>query len=747
MNVQAQEVIWAKECRMPNIAGYNNVIGSVMDHSGNSYVAGYFYLSASFDTITLTSSGGSSIYVAKYNPEGKLISVFQNTGTGQAQLIAFCIDNNDNLILLGDFEGNINLGGSTTSGDIGIMSYFIVKMNTSGSVSWVKTLNNSFSGLGYDIRANSITCDKTDNLYLYGYVDDTYTLDGIPLLNANGFVYLAKLNPATGAAIWARQIKALSIDGSGIYPVSILTDYNNNVIVSGNFSNPSLGFNGTDTVHFNPSATLNAYMAKYDQYGNFNWAKNLDSLMTVTNAAIDSNNNIYVIGRDYSWTSIKSNYGKYRPTGNRVWFNHLESFASTICNYKNANFLTSEFTDSFCYMGYSFVAPGGKLVFKTDTNSGALLWHSQPFTIDPASIFANGKGVIQISGNCSPMSYIGDFLFPYSGGSVALLHDTDFSPPAHNIIRGNVFNDTDNNCIRTLDPIINGVGIIALPGPYYAVSDSQGNYALMVDTGSYLIKELTSHAHSFMDSVHCPTGVYTVSMTSAGLVDTGYDFQNKYTACSFLDIDSLYDSHLSSCNTIATRSFKICNHGLDTARNPVLTIKYPDSIFSPLSCSVSSYAYNSSTYTMTVALSDILPNNCLSISILDTVACSTAPYTSYSFTLHVTPINECFLADTVFNNDTVMSYFVGTGLSVRNNTRNSIELSAYPNPTLGEISVSGLGQATSLEVYNIFGSKLFSKKEPISEMEKIDLTKAPSGIYIISAVGAQRVMFKRISKL
>ena len=747
LHVYAQNVIWAKGCKLPLNGGFNEVIGSVMDRDGNSYTAGYFYGSANFDSITLSSPSKYSIFVAKYSPEGKVINVFRSIGSGHAQLDGICIDQNDNLVLLGNFEGFISIGGVSISGNIGISSYFIARMNTSGSAYWVKTLNNYFTGIGsfYNIRTKSITCDKANNIYIYGYVGGSYSLDGILLNAANGNIFFAKLNPTTGGAIWARQIKSPSNE---IFPRYIFADYNNNVLISGRFDNTNIIFNNTDTLNLTGLSHKNAFMAKYDQSGTYIWAKNLDSLMEFTNAAIDTNNNIYVVGRDYAGSPVQSNYGKYDQSGNRIWFNHLNFFAYSICNNRNSNFLIAKFTSSFNYMGYTFTSPDGELIFKTDISTGALTWHSQSFTVNNKTIYANDRGVIQISGNCIPISHIRDYLFLEWGGFVSLLHDSDFSPLANNTIHGNIYNDTDYNCTRTYDPSMNGIPVVAFPGPYYAVSDSFGNYSLKVDTGTFTIKELAIHTHTFKDSVHCPPGSYIVSMSSTGMVDTGYDFQNEYTICSFLDINSLNSNHLSFCDTNISRTFNICNYGKDTARNAKLTIKYPTEIFSPISCSSTPYSYDSASQMMTVWLGDILSGSCLSVTVTDSVACTSPPYyTSYGFKLRVTPVNSCISADSIFNSDTVQYHIVPKENNVPNTNAKNRELRIFPNPTTGEVFVSGLSNAKDLEVHNIIGSKVFAKRDNLGEIEKIDLTAMPIGIYIISANTNEGLIVIRISKI
>lgn len=132
---------------------------------------------------------------------------------------------------------------------------------------------------------------------------------------------------------------SLSFGGSGIEIAEALeVDAQNNVIVSGEFS---------DTVDFDPSGgvvqkvsagSYDAYIAKYDANGNFQWVVTFGaaSLDMATGIALDDTGNVYVTGRftgtvDFdpsggvaNLSSTPSNgidmyVAKYDPNGNYVW--------------------------------------------------------------------------------------------------------------------------------------------------------------------------------------------------------------------------------------------------------------------------------------------------------------------------------------------------------------------------------------------------------------------------------------------
>ncbi len=308
-----------------------------------------------------------------------------------------------------------------------------------------------------------------------------------------------------------------------------------------------------------------------------------------------------------------------------------------------------------------------------------------------------------------------------------------------------MFNDTDNNCIRNIEPGLNGKGIIAQPGPFYAVSDALGNYSLNVDTGVYNVKEIYLHTHTFADSVHCPTS-YSVTMTSSGQIDTGYDFQNTSAVCPFMDIGDINSSYFADCDTIHIMDVEICNYGRDTARNPVLTIQYPTSIFTPISCSVP-YTYNSTSALLTIAFSSLPPDSCFVISVTDSVICSSVPsFTGFTFRFHVTPTNSCVQQDSVFNYDSISTSFV-IEENIANTETGNKKLYINPNPTSGRVFISGMGRATRIEIFDLIGSRVFFEEEHFSETETIDLTNLPSGVYLVVVTGESGVIARKIFKM
>ena len=151
--------------------------GVTVDSSENIYVTGY--TDGGLDGNT--SSGGSDLFLLKYNSSGtkqwtkQLGTSSTDIGTGVT------VDSSDNIYVMGETSGGLD--GNTNSGGQDI---FLVKYNSSGTKQWTQQLGTSSSDIGQEV-----TVDSSDNIYVTGYTSGG--LDG----NTNsGYqdIFLVKYN-------------------------------------------------------------------------------------------------------------------------------------------------------------------------------------------------------------------------------------------------------------------------------------------------------------------------------------------------------------------------------------------------------------------------------------------------------------------------------------------------------------------------------------------------------------------------
>ena len=126
----AQEWEWAKKGGGTKL---DVVYDIKLDNLGNVYVTGFFYSPALFgNTLLSNTSVNGEVFLIKYDNNGNVLWAKQGGGNGSAGY-SIVIDNSGNCYLIGSFFNTATFGGynliSAGSNDI-----FIVKYNSNGSV-------------------------------------------------------------------------------------------------------------------------------------------------------------------------------------------------------------------------------------------------------------------------------------------------------------------------------------------------------------------------------------------------------------------------------------------------------------------------------------------------------------------------------------------------------------------------------------------------------------------------------------
>jgi PKD repeat protein len=101
--------------------------GIAADNAGNIFVTGWFSKTAYFDNISLTSIGGSDIFVTKYNALGNILWAERAgafSSEGGADIV---IDHSGSCIILGDFNQSAEFGRHWLT-SVGLRDIFITKI-------------------------------------------------------------------------------------------------------------------------------------------------------------------------------------------------------------------------------------------------------------------------------------------------------------------------------------------------------------------------------------------------------------------------------------------------------------------------------------------------------------------------------------------------------------------------------------------------------------------------------------------
>ena len=214
--------LWAKKAGGTN---YDDGYGIAVDANGNSYVTGYFLGDADFGNTTLTSSGGSDIFVAKLDINGNWRWAKQARGTSYDKGYSIAVDANGNSYVTGGFEESATFG-TTTLTSSGNEDIFIAKLDINGNWLWAKKAG----GTSYDYGC-CIAVDDNGNSYVTGVFEGSATFGTTTLTSSgNEDIFVAKMD-SNGNWLWAKKAGGQSNDGGR----SITVDDNGNSYVTGYF--------------------------------------------------------------------------------------------------------------------------------------------------------------------------------------------------------------------------------------------------------------------------------------------------------------------------------------------------------------------------------------------------------------------------------------------------------------------------------------------------------------------------------
>jgi hypothetical protein len=258
----------------------NGGIAAIDNNNGCLYFGGNFYGMLTIDGHTITSSGGSDMFLAKFDLDGNYKWLIKAGGYLDDKPGPLLLDNNGNIYFAGRLGGNgifdsINLSKGT----------FLSKIDTSGNVIWAR---NEISG-GYisDIKIHN------NKLVMSGIADnDTLTIDTTTLISnypISGFILQTDL---FGNCL---KIKRLN-SNSPNYATNFEIDSNNNFYLTGQFSdsitidNITLFANGADDM----------FLCKFDSTFHIIWAKQCHSDgiygASGNDVAIDDEGRLYLAG-------------------------------------------------------------------------------------------------------------------------------------------------------------------------------------------------------------------------------------------------------------------------------------------------------------------------------------------------------------------------------------------------------------------------------------------------------------------
>lgn len=309
------------------------------DFQNNIIITGTFSNTLNFDINNsegseLVSNGKDDIFLVKFDPNSDYIWSFSIGGNGYEEVKSIKTDNEGNIYITGTFQESIDFDPSANEVSITAESgwdVFIMKLNSFGDLLWVKNL-----GPYKYLKANSMSLDEDNNIYLTGYFSETIDFNpGNESYNLTASksddVYILKLN-SYGEFVWAKSFNGTSIERG----ISLVVDSEQNVCLTGYFE-ATMFLDSNGDVKLQSKGFTDVFVIKLDKNSNVIWAKSFEGLWSSqsTGIAVDYDDNIYTTGSfkesvDFdpsnnidTLVSIKENedvfISKLDKNGNHLW--------------------------------------------------------------------------------------------------------------------------------------------------------------------------------------------------------------------------------------------------------------------------------------------------------------------------------------------------------------------------------------------------------------------------------------------
>ncbi|GGG39773.1 SBBP repeat-containing protein [Hymenobacter glacieicola] len=295
--VQAQTWQWAAAHALGS-TGSSVIYAAAVDAAGNTVVAGLFSGTTTLGTTTLTSAGGTDVFVGRLNAAGAWTQAVRAGGPGDDVALALAVDGAGAAVVAGSFKGataafgattltNADNTGNTTDG-------FVARLSSAGTWSQAARMggpdNDGATGLALDASAAAVVAGN--------FSSNTAAFGGTTLTNGNtdrsNDVFVARLS---SAGDWSQAVRG---GGSGDdFVQAVALDASGNAVIAGHFARATVTFGTIVLTNANPGQySSDLYVARLSSAGT--WTQALQAGGPGNDYArgvgLDGNGNTYVAG-------------------------------------------------------------------------------------------------------------------------------------------------------------------------------------------------------------------------------------------------------------------------------------------------------------------------------------------------------------------------------------------------------------------------------------------------------------------
>jgi hypothetical protein len=302
----AANAVWAQSAGSSSNDFGNGVS---VDATNNIYVTGNFVNTITFGSTTLTASGGTDIFLAKYDSSGSVMWAVRTGGTSSEMGIDLCNDMAGNVYLTGNFSStNMVFASTNFSFGGGASDILILKYDSAGNEIWGRFAGGASSDIGY-----GICTDAAGNVCTVGQFNFSITF-GSTTITTSGLldIFIVKLD-ASGNLLWATPAGGSNSADIGF---GIATDSNSSTYITGYFGSTSVSFGSSTLTN---AGQNDVFIAKLDSSNTTSVVQIRPGGMSFYLAPNPASGEIKIIGSDISGVEI------FNSIGERVYRNAVIS--------------------------------------------------------------------------------------------------------------------------------------------------------------------------------------------------------------------------------------------------------------------------------------------------------------------------------------------------------------------------------------------------------------------------------------
>lgn len=677
------------------------------DALGNSFSGGQFSGVIDLDpgpSVANFTANNNDAFICKLNQNGNYVWAFTLSGSGSESILGIATDNLNNVYVTGAFGSTTDFdpsAGVTTLSVSGTQDVFVAKYSPSGVFQWAFKIGNTNTDVG-----NRIGIDQNGDVLVAGDFRNTVDFDpGAGIANLSGSnssdAFLAKYT-SNGNYVWAISLYNLTSQSNAL---GLTIDSNNNIFLSGQFFGTKDFDPSPSTFTLTSNGNSDAYLAKYNSTGTFQWALNVGSVAADYASCVTADNlgNVFLSGTfqgtvDFEPTATVYNvisYGsfdaflaKYNSSGGLVFANTIGGTNTDISKDIGVDASDNVYLTGFFYSTADFdPSPATATISSLGQNEIFVAKYNSAGQYQYA--FSVGNTGLD-EGTSISVNSSGDF---FIGGSFE--NTVDFNPSIA-VTNLTSSGNLDAFIAKYADCLIQPAAPGGISG---SVSCCSGNYPVTYSVA--LVAGATSYSWS-LPSGWSGSSNTNVITTTAGV--SGNVSVSAVNGCGASSVQILPINVLPSPTVNAVSNTSL----LCVSQTATLT------------------ASGANTYTWS-------PGG-TSTSIL------ISPSITSTYTVTGTDANGC-------SNSSAFTQSVGSCTSIKYMAEALEATMIYPNPTncLLYIELNAVIENCNVEIFNAIGQLMINQK-PTTTKHQINLSSLTKGIYFVKVKSEDEFVMKKIIK-